>query len=116
MLNTSSSLQSDDAKRYVTFSRLPRRDHGPVDVAQTFHRVIKTLKMPTVEAMSDASAIAFLLLMKRHFEVPVSDLCALLSALIPRPGDEFVEENMLAPPPTGTFSSLGMFYRLFCRP
>ncbi|KAJ5381261.1 uncharacterized protein N7496_003689 [Penicillium cataractarum] len=58
-----------------------------------------------MQALSDASAIAFLFLMKLRYGFGVADLCALLSALIPRPGDEFVEENMLAPPPEDEWRS-----------
>lgn len=95
--------QTDGVKCYITCSKLPTRDPNNFDVTQMLHTLkAKTLKVLTMQALSDASAIAFLFLMKLRYGFSVADLCALLSALIPRPSDEFVEENILAPPPEGT--------------
>lgn len=55
-----------------------------------------------MQSLADASAIAFLFLMKLRYGFGIPDLCGLLSALVPQPGNKFVEESMLAPPPEGT--------------
>ncbi|EAU29678.1 predicted protein [Aspergillus terreus NIH2624] len=43
--------------------------------------------------------------MKLRYGFGIPDLCGLLSALVPQPGNKFVEESMLAPPPEDEWRS-----------
>lgn len=71
----------------------------PIDIVQSTIYVLGGKQAQARQARSDAATVAFLLLLKSRYGFGVDDICALMAALVPRPGEPLVESALLTSPP-----------------